>query len=96
MTTMRLSALIAAVALLFSLASPPRARALNEEWEIAFYVAGGVVLFLGAIMVGTILTRDESKMMLIETPPPPEEREAGVAFGLECAGPDGRPALVCW
>ncbi len=93
-TATKLSALITSLALVFSLLSPPRANALSDDGEIALWVVGGIVLFVGAIMVGTLLTRDESKMMLVEAPP--EAGEGRVAFGLDCATSDGRPAVVCW
>lgn len=92
--TTRLTALIATLALIFSLMGPPRANALDDGAEIALYVVGGIALFVGAIVVGTLLTRDEAKMMLVE--PRPEHRDDAVAFGLDCTSPDGRAALACW
>lgn len=95
-TTTKLAALLTCLALFFSLMSPPRAQALNDEWTIAIAVVVGVTVFVGAVIVGTMLTRDESKLALVELPPPPEQDDSTVAFGLDCAMPDGRPALVCW
>lgn len=92
--TTRISALITCLALVFALMSPPRANALSDDGEIALWVVGGIVAFVGAIMIGTLLTRDESKMLLVEQQS--EHRDDLVAFGLDCATADGRPAVVCW
>lgn len=95
MRALKISALVAVVALLFALASPPRADALSSEAEVTLIIVGAVAIFVGVVIVGTLLTRDEAKMFIVE-PPPPDDVEPGLAFGMSCKMPDGRPALVCW
>ncbi len=89
------SALITTLALVFSLASPPRAQALSAG-EITLIVVGSLTGFVIAVVVGTFLTRDESKVFLVEPPPEEDTGERRITVGLECRGPDGVPALICW
>lgn len=92
----RTPALIIALVLMFSLVNPPRANAISKAAEITLYVVGGITAFVVLIVIGTVLTRDESKMLLTEPPTPEDGGEGGVAFGLQCRGPDGQPAVMCW
>jgi hypothetical protein len=92
----RIPALVVAFALIFSFVNPPRANALSKAGEITLYVVGGITAFVVLIVIGTVLTRDESKMLLTEPPPEENGEEGGVRFGLQCRGPDGQPAVVCW
>lgn len=92
----RWTVLLTALALVYALAHPPRADALSTAEEIALWVSVGVVVFAGVVIVGTVLTREESKIFVIDPPPPVDDGARGVAFGLACDTPDGRPALVCW
>lgn len=91
----KVATLLVLVALLFSLADPPRAAAA-DALEITLYVTGGILLFVGLVIVGTLLTRDQSTLFKLEPGPPPEGAQSGVAFGAQCRMPDGSPALVCW
>jgi hypothetical protein len=92
----RIPALLIALVLIFSLVNPPRANAISKAAEITLYVVGGIAAFVVLVAIGTVLTRDESKMLLTEPPPSDEGGESGVAFGLQCRGPDGQPAVMCW
>ncbi len=92
----KVSAPIATVALVFSLASPPRARAISNNAELALWIGGGVVAFIAAILVGTLLTRDDSTMFVVEPLPQERGEKRAVTVGLGCRGPDGRPAVICW
>ncbi len=96
MTVTKLSALIATLALVCSLASPPRAKAISDDAELALWIGGGVVAFIAAILVGTLLTRETSTMFVVEPPPEHGGEKRAVTVGLECRGPDGRPAVICW
>lgn len=92
----RVTALIAALALAFSLASPPRAEALSDGGEIALWVIGGITAFVAGVMLGTYLTRDPRKMFLVEPPVDEDAEKPAIVVGFECRQPDGTPALICW
>jgi len=93
-TGSKISALVVALALVLSLASPKPAAAASAG-EITLYVVGGLTVFVGLVIVGTLLTRKKSKMFVAGAEEP-EDRKDRVAFGFECMTPDGTPALVCW
>ncbi len=87
-------ALIVAVSLVALLAGPSPTHAASGE-EVAIYIGVGALIFVGLVIVGTLLTREEHKMFLTEEEQL-EETAHVVEFGPQCIGPDGRPALICW
>ncbi len=91
----KLSAVLVAVALVFSLAAPKRAEA-DSAAEITLYVVGGIAIFAGLVVIGTLLTRDESKMFFEEPEPVDGEEQQGVHVGMDCRRPDGTLAVLCW
>ncbi len=95
MTLARTVAAATAIAVTLSLAVPQPVQGLSEGAEIAVYVLIGIAAFTGIVIVGTLLTRDEAKLYVGEDAIEPEAPE-GVAFGMACRSPAGRPVLVCW
>lgn len=93
------AALVVVLALVCALASPPRAQASDSALEITLYVLAGIAVFAGVVIVGTLLTRDETRMFVLDPMPPEEEekkKQSGLSFGTACQMPDGRPAIACW
>jgi len=87
--------LVVSITLIFNVALPSRARATDT----AVLVIGSIVLFVGFVVAGTLLTRQKGPFTLQPTPEDlskTKDRQDGVHFGTGCPVNDGRPALACW
>jgi hypothetical protein len=87
--------LVVSVTLVFNVALPSRARATDT----AVLVIGSIVLFVGFVVAGALLTRQKGPFTLQPTPEDlskTQEHRDAVHFGTGCPMNDGRPALACW
>jgi hypothetical protein len=86
---------VLSVTLVFNVALPSRARAVDT----AVLVIGSIVLFVGFVVAGTLITRQKGPFTLQPTPEDLsqiKDRRDSVHFGTGCPMNDGRPALACW
>jgi hypothetical protein len=87
--------LVLSVTLVFNVALPSRARAVDT----AVLVISSIAAFVAFVVAGTLLTRQKGPFTLQQTPEDlsqVKDRRDGVRFGTGCPMNDGRPALACW
>jgi len=87
--------LVLSVTLVFNVALPSRARAVDT----AVLVISSIAAFVAFVVAGTLLVRNKGPFTLQPTPEDlskTADRRDGVRFGPGCPLKDGQPALACW
>jgi hypothetical protein len=94
-----LVAMIVAAALIFGLAAPRRAYAMDDIVKVGLITAAVVGGIMVLAIIGTALTRDDPRFL---TPLPPGRTgdplasQQRVHVGTQCPQNDGSSLVICW